>query len=51
MRTHGRALAGEAISDKISGKKLEKEGVISLEKKEICIRNSSKLAELAGVEF
>ena len=25
MRTHGRASAGEAVSDKISGKKLEKE--------------------------
>jgi transposase len=29
MRTHGRASAGEAVSDKISGKKLEKENVIS----------------------
>ena len=29
MRTHGRASVGEAVSDKISGKKLEKENVIS----------------------
>jgi transposase len=29
MRTHGRASTGEVVSDKISGKKLEKENVIS----------------------
>ena len=29
MRTHGRALAGEAVCDKISGKKTQKENIIS----------------------
>jgi len=51
-RTHIAQLCGVTLESAIRTlKKLEKEGVISLEKKEICIRNSLKLAELAGVEF
>ena len=51
-RTHIAQMCGVTLESAVRTlKALENEGVISLVKKEICIKDAPRLAEYAGVEF